>query len=87
MLQGLLVGVLELEELGAEGARLLLRGLQLRLRLLVLLLPLGQDLRALQLLTPAPSLRSAAKEATAVRNPTSATGEASCALGTTTVPS
>lgn len=44
MLQGLLIGVLELEELCAEGARLLLRGLQLRLRLLILLLPLGQDL-------------------------------------------
>lgn len=59
MLQRLLIGVLELEELCAEGACLLLRGLQLGLGLLILLLPLGQDLwgpSSLYALSPSPPL-------------------------------
>lgn len=43
--QCFLVRVLHLEELGAERARLLLGSIQLSLTLLILLLPLGQNLR------------------------------------------
>lgn len=46
VVQGLLIGILHLEQLCAEGARLLLGGLQLSLRFLVLLLPFRQDLRS-----------------------------------------
>ena len=46
VVQGLLIGILHLKQLCAEGARLLLGGLQLSLRFLVLLLPLRQDLRS-----------------------------------------
>lgn len=49
MIQRFFVGVLELEQLSAEGTRLFLRTFQLRLRLLVLLLPLSQDLRELHI--------------------------------------
>lgn len=45
VLHRLLEGVLELEELGREAPRLLLRELQLHLALLVLLLVFHQDLR------------------------------------------
>lgn len=44
MVQGLLIGVLHLEELRAEGAAFLLGPLQLRLALLIFLLPLRNDL-------------------------------------------
>ena len=45
VVQGLLIGILHLEQLRAERARLLLGGFQLSLRFLILLLPFCQDLK------------------------------------------
>lgn len=44
MIQGFFVRVLQFEKLRAQRSRFLLSALKLRLRLLVLLLPLGQNL-------------------------------------------
>lgn len=49
VLQSFLVRVLYFEELGAEGSRLLLCPIQLSLTLLILLLPLRQNLRKAQI--------------------------------------